>query len=94
MQSIKAFGYEPVVASAIPEETDATVAIVNLGSSKLNPAELVPALQSRGIYVIAHAGHKEKELHVIGKEIGCDALATNSEITFKLEKLISIAISK
>ncbi|MBX3120424.1 MAG: hypothetical protein KF784_15295 [Fimbriimonadaceae bacterium] len=92
--SLKGLGHDPVVASAVPETTEAKVAIVNLGSTTLCPSEIVPLLREKGIYVIGHAGHKEKELHALGAEIGCDRLATNSEITFKIETLISTAFSK
>lgn len=94
VKSLKALGHEPTVATAIPESTDARVAIVNLGSTSLRPTEIVPRLRELEIHVIGHAGHKEKELHALGKEVGCDTLATNSEITFKIESLVARAISQ
>jgi len=73
----------------IPEGVQ--VAIVNLGSRAMDPAALVDALREKGVYVIAHAGHKEKELHELGRTLGCDRLATNSEITHKLPQLLEEA---
>lgn len=61
-------------------------AIVNLGSPGIK--ELVEGLRASGIYVIGHAGHKEKDLHALGKEAGCDRLATNGELTWKVAELI------
>ncbi len=92
-QSLRALGYEPVIALSVPEATEAKAAIVNLGSQKLSPQELVPKLKAMGIHVIAHAGHKEKDLLELGKGLECDTLATNSQITFKLESLLENAIS-
>jgi hypothetical protein len=76
------------VVSAIPEGS-ADVAILNLSSPAFS--DLVAALKSAGVYTIGHAGHKEKDLLQLGREAGCDAVATNSELTFKLEKLLAAA---
>jgi hypothetical protein len=63
----------------------ADVAIVNLST----PVEaLVPALQSLGVKVIAHAGHKEGAKLEAGRDLGCDKVATNSETTHHLPRLI------
>lgn len=86
-QSLKALGHEATVLARTPEQLpQAEAAIVNLGSS--DAASLVPLLKGAGIYVIAHAGHKEKQLHELGRDLGCDRLASNSELTFKLEGLL------
>ena len=83
--SVTGAGHEPIVFSKPPDEIPpADAAIVNLGSTVFSVDELVPALRSQGIYVIAHAGHKEKELLDLGKRIQCDRLATNSELTHKI----------
>jgi hypothetical protein len=84
-QSLIALGHEPTVTGMVPD-LPFDVAIVNLGDEPLRIQ--VPQLHERGIYTIAHAGHKEKELHAIGKDLGCDRLATNSELTFKLPHLL------
>ncbi|HMS55049.1 MAG TPA: hypothetical protein PKA27_06575 [Fimbriimonadaceae bacterium] len=85
-QSLSGLGHEPVVSASVPtEHFDA--AIVNLGEEPLRAQ--VPQLVNAGVWVIAHAGHKEKQLHQIGKDLGCHRLATNSEITFKLEQLLN-----
>lgn len=90
MRTLKAFEHDAKVFSTVALPPDgADVAIVNLGSERLPPSELVPLLRGAGIYVIGHAGHKEKELHRFGEELGCDYLATNSELTFKLPDLLA-----
>ena len=63
-------------------------ALVNLGAAEFGIDELIPNLKSQGIYVIGHAGHKEQELRELGKEAGCDRIASNSEVTFKLKELL------
>ena len=89
LQTLKALGHEPLLRSKLPADSEgAVVAIVNLGSPKIHTAELIPGLKSLGIHVIGHAGHKEKELMAFGKDAGCDTLATNSELTFKIEALL------
>jgi ketopantoate hydroxymethyltransferase len=86
VHSARALGHEALVVSE-PQEGDA--AIVNLGAP--NVQMLIEELKRRGIYVIGHAGHKEKDLHALGREAGCDKLATNSELTFKLGSLLDQA---
>jgi len=87
--SVSALEHEPVVFSRMPDAIpEADAAIVNLGSTVFPAADLVPLLRGRGIYVIAHAGHKEKELHELGRTIQCDRLATNSELTHKIPDIL------
>lgn len=89
-KSAKAFGHEPHVIAKLGETIPTgDLAIVNLGSISIPASELVPRLKTAGLKVLAHAGHKEKELHDLGKDLGCDRLATNSEITHKLEQLLA-----
>lgn len=88
-QTLRAHGHEPLIRKGLPEDTeDAEVAIVNLGWTAPSPVELVGRLHELGIPVLAHAGHKEKDLMALGKEAKADVLATNSQITFKLPELI------
>lgn len=85
--SLKKLGHEPILA--VERTDEAAVAIVNLGDPVL--MALVPLLRASGVVTIGHAGHKEKQLHELGKEAGCDILATNSELTFKIEALLTRA---
>jgi len=94
LNTLKGLGHEPILRTAMPTDSEgATIAIVNLASPKLAPAELVKALRALGVHVIGHAGHKEKELMALGKEAGCDTLATNSELTFKIEAILERMVS-
>lgn len=87
-KTLRSLGHEVELATGVPDQTDAQAAILNLGSPKIDAAALVPALQLLGVRVIGHAGHKEKELHALGKAVGCDVLATNRQITVDLEGLL------
>ena len=69
---------------ADPRGQSCSGAIVNLGSLGLKAETLVPELVALGVHVIGHAGHKEKELLELGRRAGCQTVATNSEITFKI----------
>ena len=90
LQSLRGLGHEPVLLTKLPSDAQgAQVAIVNLGSPRVMTVELVPALRAMGVHVIGHAGHKEKELMEFGKDAGCDTLATNSELTYKIEALLA-----
>lgn len=89
LQSLRQLGHEAQVHSSVPSEGAADAAILNLASPEFT--ELVPALRERGVYTLCHAGHKEKDLLQLGREAGCDAVATNSELTFKLESLLAKA---
>ena len=86
-QTLGSLGHTATVIGVIPEDLPAAqAAIVNLGS--VGASELVGRLNAAGIYTIGHAGHKEKELQALGKAAGCDRLASNSELTYKLEGLL------
>ena len=89
VQTIRNLGHEAVLITKMPESSDeASVAIVNLGDRGLDPVGLVAKLKSLGVPIIAHAGHKEKDLLALGKEAGVDILASNSQLTFKLADLL------
>ena len=88
-KSVTAFGHDAQTFAKMPAEMPVgDVAVVNLGSRAMAPAELVPKLKAAGIRVIAHAGHKEKELLELGGQLGCDRLATNGEITNKIGQIL------
>jgi hypothetical protein len=91
-QSLRILGHECVLLKEVPSEGTADLAIVNL--SEGDPKALIAALRARGVPSLAHAGHKEKELHDLGKEAGATLLATNSEITHKLPDLLEKTVSK
>jgi hypothetical protein len=62
------------------------VAIVNLGEPGVR--EQVAALKAQNVAIIAHAGHKEAELHDLGRGLGCDQLVTNRELTVRLADIL------
>lgn len=88
-QSLRLLGHESAILRNMPEEGTADAAIVNLGERDPEPTTLIAALNGRGIPSIAHAGHKEKELHELGREAGATCLVTNSELTHKLPEILA-----
>lgn len=82
---LSAFGIEAEVRSAVPSQTDAMIAIINLGER--TPVE-IESLKEKGMKILAHAGHKEKELLDLGRAAGCDRIVTNSEIAHKLPQIL------
>ncbi|MDX2065401.1 MAG: hypothetical protein SFX74_06630 [Fimbriimonadaceae bacterium] len=91
-QTLLAFGHDPHLVSPKQSAADplpgVEVAIVNLSSTVFPPTEWVPRLRAAGILVIAHAGHKEKDLLEAARGLECDYVATNSEITNKLPQIL------
>ena len=88
-KTLRAVDHEPLLRSQFPTDSEgAGAAIVNLGSASPEPTELVRRLHELGVAVIAHAGHKEKELLELGRKAEADILATNSQLTFKLPELV------
>ncbi len=81
-----------VVTSPEPGSLPAgDLAILNLGNSEWPLAEIVSELKARDCAIVAHAGHKEKELLALGRSLGVDRLATNSELTHKLAHVLGVA---
>ena len=91
VNTVRGSGHEAEVTTTFPEGT-ADVAIINLGDP--NVSDTAKKLTDRGIYTIAHAGHKEKELIELGKQIKVDRIATNSEITNKLPQMLDDALAQ
>lgn len=84
-KGIEAFGHESIVTNNAKQDAD--LAIVNL--SETRSAWIVPDLQERGVPILAHAGHKEKELLELGRQLKVTRLVTNSELTHKFDKLLA-----
>lgn len=86
---IEGLGHQARVFSQMPEDYDGDVAIVNLGSRVFPPLDILPKLQAKGIKTIAHAGHKEKPLLLVGADCGADLVVTNGELTHKLPEVLA-----
>lgn len=82
-----ALGHDAIVIGDSEPTEAPDLAIVNLASNAWPLETLMRRLQSQGVIVIGHAGHKEKHLHELGANLGCDILATNSELAHKLANL-------
>ncbi len=86
-RALAALGHEATVAESLGEAS-ADLAIVNL--SETDRVEgLVAALKARGIPVLAHAGHRERELMALGKALGVDRLATNGQMANDLPGVLA-----
>lgn len=86
VKALTTLGHEATIESTVPEG-EADLAIVNLGEPTVG--ETIDALKQRGIFTLAHAGHKEKDLIALGKEHQVDRIATNGEITHKFESIVA-----
>ncbi len=90
LQSLRGLGHEPTLLRELSGDVPtAEVAIVNLSSASMPVESLLPSLREAGIYVIGHAGHKENPLLDRGREAGCDAVVSNSTITYKLAEILA-----
>ena len=90
--ALATLGHAPRLCGALPEDGGADLAIVNLGEGD-RIESLVPALKARGVPVLAHAGHREKELLALGKSLGVDRLATNGQMANDLERVLGRMVS-
>ena len=86
-KALATLGHEARVVEAVPEG-GADLAIVNLSEGDRIEG-LVEELRGRGVAVLAHAGHKEKELMALGKALGVDRLATNGQMANDLAGVLA-----
>lgn len=94
-KTISTLGHDPILVTRLkPSYPDAEAAILNFGSETLWNPELVAQLKTQGVTLIGHAGHKEKQKLESGREAGIDHVVTNSELTFKLDKILELIESK
>ncbi|HRI44164.1 MAG TPA: hypothetical protein PLL78_03375 [Fimbriimonadaceae bacterium] len=90
-RTIEGLGHRALVASPLAAEIpQADAAIVNLSAAAPNLDVVVTALRERGIHVIGHAGHKEREVHESPAAALCDQVLTNSQATYKLEAALAL----
>ena len=90
LQSLRNLGHAPVLLKELPDDLPcAQAAIVNLSSPTIPVEPIIAALKVAGIYVIGHAGHKENPQLDKGREAGCDAVVSNSTITYKLAEVLA-----
>ncbi|MBI1756426.1 MAG: hypothetical protein HY248_02010 [Fimbriimonas ginsengisoli] len=91
-RALQALGHEAKVLTSSEAQADADVAIVNLAETGYDVGGLVVALGLLGVPTLGHAGHKEKNLHELGRKAGCTALATNGEIAHHLAAMLERAL--
>ena len=87
---VTAAGHTPIVFDRPAEELpEADMVLVNLGSRRFPPDEWIPRLREKGLYVIAHTGHKESELIELGKSLVVDQLVTNGMLARRLPDILA-----
>lgn len=86
-KSVRALGHDVTIIPNCELTSEADVAILNLSSPSIESD--ISILKSKGITTIAHAGHKEKEKMEFGRIAGVNRIVSNSELTFKLESILS-----
>lgn len=91
MKTLKELGHDPCLSGdgSLPDGDLPEAAIVNLSSQRYDPAGLIASLREKGIKVIAHAGHKEKQLLAVGESSLADRTASNSEVAHRLAFLLN-----
>lgn len=81
---LRALGHE-----VVPQGEDPDLAIVDLGTSVGDPFDTVVQLKSRGVKVIGHVGHKDKELWRRGEEAGCEKVVSNGTMAKRLDAVLA-----
>ena len=81
---LAALGHTPV-----KEEAEADLAIVSLSAKAFDPFERVASLKEKGVRVIGHVGHKEKDLWARGEQAGCDQVVSNGSLANRLEAVLA-----
>ncbi len=86
---LEALGHTPYLYTKESHDyEDASIAIFNLSSTLFPLQTLLKQMQDKGVFCIAHAGHKEKEKLSLGNEIGFDKVVTNGMISEKLSDVL------
>lgn len=88
--ALRALGHEAKVLET-PEDAQGDLAVVNLSEGDRIEG-LVAALRASRIPILAHAGHREKELMTLGKTLGVDRLATNGQMANDLAGVLARAL--
>ena len=92
-KTLLAFKHEPILLSSAKADLGsfpkAKVAIVNLSMDPSLLSSVIPRLKEQGTYILAHAGHKEKEKLSFGQELGCHQIVTNGTLTYKIDQILT-----
>lgn len=82
--AIVAAGWECVVASE-GQWRDVRALVVGLYAPEEALRRVVAEARRNRLPVVGHAGHKEKALLNLGRELGCDRVLTNGELAHRLK---------
>lgn len=78
----------------LPIDENYDLAIINLSLPEFLEPTWLASLRENCKVLVAHAGHKEKELMEIGKSVGMDHLVTNGYLAKKLDAVLELARSE
>lgn len=86
-----ALGHQAIVSAEGRCDATPDLALVNLGLRKADAGAIVRSLKARGVRVIGHAGHKEKDLLATGEAAGCDRIVSNGTLAARLADVLNLA---
>ena len=91
-RALAALGHQAAASPRLPADlTGIQTAILNLNTPEPRLSEEAAALQAAGIFLIAHAGHKERDLLQKGRSLGIDLVVTHSTIAHHLGRVMDQA---
>lgn len=86
MNGLKTLGHEVVISI---DDAPIDLAIVDLATTVGDPMETVRQLRAKGVRVLGHVGHKDKELWRQGEEAGCDKVVSNGSLANRLQAVLT-----
>lgn len=103
-EALKPLGYnlrvaatEAALREAVSGNISPLAVFVNLTARRYDPLEIITSLKespaTRGLPVLAFAGHVEKDKHAAARAAGADMVAANSSVSLHLPILLSRLLS-
>lgn len=90
-KGVVALGHEAEVVTGLEEShLLAELAMVPLSNPGFELEPVLSQLNSAGILVLGHAGHKEKEAMKEGKTLGVDLVVTNGFLASNLDEVMEM----
>lgn len=90
--AVSAVGWQCVAASE-GQLRDVKAVVVGLYGPEEALRRVVAEAKRHGVPVIGHAGHREKALLNLGRELGCDRVLTNGEFAHRLKSHLEAVVN-
>ncbi|MCL6624211.1 MAG: hypothetical protein K6T17_06285 [Fimbriimonadales bacterium] len=87
-KALTAEGHTVLSPSSLDALPNADVAIINLYDYHQELKPLVAKLKTQNTFVLAHAGHKDKDLWEQATRAGCHRVISNGEIAARLPVIL------